>query len=64
MYYNYTSVATCVLYLFLDKQMIVLSIIYGWAFMLLCIYLTSGVIGAINIISIVEENWISITLGT
>ena len=30
--------------------------------MLLCIRLTSGVIGAINIISIVEENWISVTL--
>ena len=30
--------------------------------MLLCIYLTSGVIGAINIISIVKENWISVTL--
>ena len=30
--------------------------------MLLCIHLTSGVIGAINITSIVEENWITVTL--
>ena len=30
--------------------------------MLLCIHLTSGVIGAINIISIDEENWFSLTL--
>ena len=30
--------------------------------MLLCIHLTSVVIGAINIISINEGNWLSITL--
>ena len=30
--------------------------------MVLCIHLTSGVIGAINIISIDEENWLGVTL--
>ena len=61
MYYNYTSVASCVLYLFLGMQMKVLSIIYGWAIMVLCIHLTSGVVGAIKIISIDKEYWISFT---
>ena len=30
--------------------------------MLLCIHLTSGVIGTINIISIDEETWLGVTL--
>ena len=38
------------------------NIIYGWAVMLLCIHLKPGVVVAINIISIDEENWLNITL--
>ena len=46
MYYNYSSVARCVIYLFLGMQLRVLNIIYGWAVMVpcTCMYLTSGVI--------------------
>ena len=64
MYYKYSSVARCVIYLFLGMQMRVLNIIYGWVVMVscTCIHLTSGVIVAINIISIDEENWLNITL--
>ena len=62
MYFNYTSIVRCVIYLFLSMQIIVLNIIYGWTAMVLCIHLASGVIGAINIISIDERNFLSVTL--
>ena len=57
MYYSYSSVARCVIYLFLDMQLRVLNIIYGWVVMVscTCTYLTSGVIVAINIISMMKK---------
>ena len=41
--------------------MVVLSIIYGNVIITLSIHIPSGVIGAINIISINEEIWLTVS---